>query len=78
MDRQPVTSSTIKSIGYADGEMHIEFSNGRVYSYAGPKVEAHFQALLAAESVGKHFAAHVRKCPETVCTPLDPEAPTES
>jgi hypothetical protein len=70
MQRQPVTSSTIKSIGYANGEMHIEFGNGRIYAYTGPKVEEHYQALLAAPSVGAHFGAHVRNCPHTTCTPL--------
>lgn len=70
MERQPVESSTIKSIGYANGEMHIEFKNGRVYSYTGPRVEAHYQALIAAPSIGAHFAANVRKCPATTCTSL--------
>jgi hypothetical protein len=67
MNRKPVTSSLIKSIGYANGEMHIEFSNGRVYSYTGPKVEEHYNALMSAESIGKHFGAHVRRCPNTQC-----------
>ncbi len=65
--RQPVTSSTIKSVGYANGEMHIEFSNGRVYAYTGPKVEAHYNAMVAAPSIGQYFGAVVRKCPDTVC-----------
>ena len=70
MERQPVTSSSIKSIGYADGVMHIEFKNGRVYSYTGPKVHEHYEQLLKADSIGKHFGAHVRNCPHTKCTPL--------
>lgn len=70
MDRQPVTSSLIKSIGYANGEMHIEFNNGRVYAYTGPKVEEHYKGLMAAESIGKHFGANVRRCPHTTCTAL--------
>ena len=70
MDRQPVTSSLIKSLGYAAGEMHIEFSNGKVYSYTGPKVEEHYKALMAAPSIGKHFGANVRNCPHTTCKAL--------
>jgi hypothetical protein len=70
MERKPVQSSTIKSIGYANGEMQIEFNNGRVYSYTGPKVAEHHAALMAAPSIGKHFGAHVRNCPHTTCTPL--------
>jgi hypothetical protein len=68
MDRQAVTSSTIKSIGYENGEMHIEFSNGRVYSYTGPQVESHYNQLISAQSIGKHFGAHVRNCPHTQCS----------
>ena len=48
VDRQPVQSSLIKSIGYAHDEMHIEFNNGRVYSYTGPKVEEHYKGVLSA------------------------------
>ena len=70
MDRQPVQSSLIKSIGYAEGKMHVEFSNGKVYEYTGPKVQDHYQALMAAESIGKHFGAHVRRCPDTTCRPI--------
>jgi KTSC domain len=70
MERKPVDSSSIKSIGYADGVMHIEFNNGRVYEYTGPKVAEHHEQLLKASSIGKHFAAHVRNCPHTTCKPL--------
>jgi len=65
MKRQPVASSNIRSIGFENGEMHIEFANGRVYAYTGPKVEEHYNALIKAESIGKHFSAHVRNCPHT-------------
>jgi len=67
MERQPVTSSLIKSIGHENGVMHIEFSNGKVYEYTGPKVSEHYAALLAAPSIGKHFGAHVRGCKATTC-----------
>jgi hypothetical protein len=70
MDRQPVQSSLIKSVGYANGVMHVEFSNGKVYAYRGPKVEEHFKAMLAAPSIGKHFGANVRNCPHTTCAPV--------
>jgi hypothetical protein len=67
MNRQPVKSSNILSIGHEDGAMEIEFSNGRVYRYSGPRVTEHYNNLLAAESVGKHFATHVRNCGQTQC-----------
>lgn len=70
MERKAVQSSTIKSIGFENGEMHIEFANGRVYSYTGPKVEEHYNALIAAPSIGKHFGAYVRNCPHTSCIAL--------
>jgi hypothetical protein len=71
MERKPVTSSLIKSIGYENGEMHIEFSNGRVYSYTGPQVESHYNQLMSAQSIGKHFGANVRNCPHTSCKAID-------
>ena len=70
MERQPVQSSLIKSVGFENGEMHIEFSNGKVYSYTGPKVEDHYKALMAADSIGKHFGANIRRCPHTACKAL--------
>jgi hypothetical protein len=65
MNRNPVTSSNIRSIGLEDGAMEIEFTNGRVYRYTGPKVADHHEQLINAPSIGKHFAAHVRNCPHT-------------
>lgn len=65
MKRQPVASSNIRSVGYGNGELHIEFANGRVYAYTGPKVEEHYNAILKAESPGGYFAKHVRTDPET-------------
>lgn len=37
MNRVPVQSSTVKSIGYdqQSGAMHVEFLNGSIYSYEG-------------------------------------------
>lgn len=67
MNRSPVASSTIKSIGFDGSAMHIEFANGNVYEYTGPKVKTHYDALLAAPSIGKHFGAHVRTCTDTTC-----------
>jgi hypothetical protein len=69
--REPVNSSLIKSVGYADGEMHIEFNSGKVFAYTGPKVPEHYQQMMAADSIGKYFGAHVRRCPETVCRPVE-------
>jgi hypothetical protein len=57
----PVSSSNIMAIGH-DGpnkELHIQFQGGRLYIYSGVSVEMH-QQLMAAESVGKHYHAHIK------------------
>ena len=72
MQRTSVTSSTIKSIGFADRCMHIEFNNGQVYEYTGPKIQEHYDGLMAAESKGKYFAKHIRRCPHTNCKKWEP------
>lgn len=74
MNRTPVNSSLIKSIGFENNVMHIEFHNGKVYSYTGPRVQEHNSMLWAAPSIGKYFLAHVKRCPQTVCTQVVPEA----
>lgn len=70
MNMIPVISSLIKSIGFENGVMHLEFQSGKTYSYTGPRVQEHYTALMAAPSIGKHFLVHVKRCPQTVCTPV--------
>lgn len=73
MNRKPVASSNIKSIGLEGDSMEIEFANGRVYSYTGPRVQEHYDGLMSAKSAGSYFAANVRKCPHTTCVPVTAE-----
>lgn len=73
MKMQPVASSNIRSIGFENGELRIEFANGRVYAYTGPKVEQHYQGIMSGPSVGKYFAAHIRNCPDTICRLIEPD-----
>lgn len=55
-----VASSNIEAVDHDGGStLRVRFKNGGVYEYQGVSEEA-YQALLTAESVGKHFAAHVR------------------
>lgn len=55
----PVASSQIKSVGYTSDTLYIEFNKGTVYSY--DKVpETIFEALKAAESVGKYFGSEIK------------------
>lgn len=59
--RRPVTSSAIRSIGHDPdtNTLAVEMTNGTLYHYADVEPH-HFDALMGAESIGKHFGAHVR------------------
>jgi len=60
MQRIPVESSDIVSIGYqpADKLLEVEFQGGRVYQYRGVEPDIHLQ-FMRAESYGTFFFAHV-------------------
>lgn len=55
MDRAPVDSSSVRSVGYdpATFELEIEFHNGRVYRYLQVPVAA-YRLLLQAPSIGEY------------------------
>ena len=57
MERLPVQSSNIRSVGHDPqrNALEVEFSNGRVYEYGNVNVDE-AAALLRAKSVGSHFA----------------------
>jgi hypothetical protein len=58
----PVTSSQIKSVGYASNTLYIEFTKGVVYAYANVP-ESHYNALgmfNPPHSVGKYFAENIK------------------
>ncbi|WP_186210862.1 KTSC domain-containing protein [Burkholderia gladioli] len=61
MERTPVSSSNISSIGY-DVEnqiLEIEFHGGSVYSYSGvPPSE--YEGVMNADSKGKYFHANIK------------------
>ncbi|MCU7372811.1 KTSC domain-containing protein [Paucibacter sp. O1-1] len=58
---QPVVSGNLKAVGYdaATQTLDVQFSSGRVYRYSGVPAKAH-EELIAAESIGSHFARNVR------------------
>ena len=62
MDRQPVNSSDICSVGY-DAEsriLEIEFHSGGIYHYA--KVpEKLYRGLMQASSKGSYFHRNIRE-----------------
>jgi hypothetical protein len=61
MDRHPVNSSNLHSIGYnSDSEtLEVEFKNGHVYEYYNVPQFMHEQ-LMQAPSVGTFFNANIR------------------
>ncbi len=65
MDRTPVTSSNIKSIGYEGGVLEVEFlgkkadAPGAVYRYEGVPIDVHAD-LMSAPSIGRAFGLLIR------------------
>lgn len=61
MNRDPVQSTNISSVGYDDASqtLEVEFNSGGVYQYFDvPVVE--YAELMRSESVGTYFAANIR------------------
>ena len=61
MNRTPVTSSNLASVGYDPNSLtlEVEFKNGSVYQYFD--VPDHtFQGLMRASSKGTFFNAHIK------------------
>jgi hypothetical protein len=61
VDRKPVVSSNISSVGYdSDGEvLEIEFNNHSIYQYFDISERVYLD-LINADSVGAYFAQHIK------------------
>ena len=61
MDRAPVRSSNIASIGYDEESqvLEIEFHNGGVYQYSGVRKDMFIQ-LMNASSKGRLFSDQIK------------------
>jgi hypothetical protein len=61
IDRLPIESSGIKSLGYADDRkvLSIEFPSGETWHYDGVALET-FEAMCAAPSRGGFYARHIK------------------
>ena len=61
MDRQPVDSSLIRSVGYdlPSSVLEVEFVSGHVYEYFDVPLSV-YSELMAAESLGAYFNDHVK------------------
>lgn len=64
MNREPVSSSNIRAIGYDPNTqvLEVEFTNGSVYQYANVPNELH-EALMSAGSHGSFFGTEIRRYP---------------
>jgi hypothetical protein len=61
MQRRPVSSTSIATIGYdaATQTLEIEFRNGRVYRYYGVEADT-FEQLMKARSKARFMNAYIR------------------
>lgn len=61
MERMPVTSSNLQSVGYdLDSQtLEVEFNNGSLYQYSDVP-QGEYDALMSADSKGTYFSANIR------------------
>ena len=61
MDRTPVRSSNIRSVGYdlASRMLEVEFHSGGLYHYSGVP-ETIYQGFMQAASKGSYFQNHIK------------------
>lgn len=61
IERTPVSSSNIKSVGYdpKDRTLAIEFADGSVYHYSDVE-KAKYDDLMSAKSVGKFVHGNIK------------------
>ena len=75
MNRIPVKSSNLKSVGYDEAEkiLEVEFLNkGAIYQYSRvPK--AVYEALINASSIGGYFNRNIRDAQQYSCCQIYPE-----
>lgn len=62
MERQHVSSSNLKAVGYdsATKTLEIEFLDGGLYEYFGVPASVH-QGLMSASSHGQYFDQYIKK-----------------
>jgi len=62
MERVPVQSSSLASVGYdpATSTLEVEFLNGSVYQYSGVPDHVH-EGLMNAASKGSYLDQNVKK-----------------
>ena len=68
MNRIPVKSSAVRSVGYADGVLEVEYASG-IYRIDGVSQDQ-YDALLQADSIGRAINSLKAEC---ACTKVEPE-----
>jgi hypothetical protein len=59
MRRRPVDSSSVRTIGWHDGTLEVEFVNGDVYQYFDVP-ELTYAGLVRADSVGRFINTRIK------------------
>lgn len=59
MRRRPVNSSSVRSVGWSDGTLELEYVNGDVYQYFEVP-QPTYAALMAASSIGAYVNKHIK------------------
>ncbi|MEM2161095.1 MAG: KTSC domain-containing protein [Candidatus Nitrosotenuis sp.] len=61
MNRIPVQSSNLRSVGYDPNTrtLEIEFHSGGIYQYSGISQQM-YEGLMSAPSKGSYFAQHIK------------------
>lgn len=61
MNRNPVSSSNVKSVGYdsESSRLEVEFHHGGIYQYYGVP-ESAYRALMSAGSAGSYLAQNTK------------------
>ena len=65
MNRQYVSSSDIKSIGYENNTLEIEFHSGGIYQYLDVPEEIYI-GLMNAKSHGQYFHRNIKNKYNTI------------
>lgn len=62
MERTPVVSSNVASVGYdkETNTLEIQFKNGGIYQYPGVDPDTHL-SLMGAESIGRFVQLNIVK-----------------
>ena len=59
MNRQLVSSSFLRSVGYESKTLEIEFRDGGIYQYLNVP-EGVYAALMSARSTGSYFREYIK------------------